>query len=761
VSSPSSLAVKYKVLTKCTVRAGKGGKSEKIGEYQKGQVLEVVEESTNKLGLAVVRTTTPPNGADTGGWVKMRTNKGKVLLEKMQAARSNRRMSISQSDMQLAQSQGIELVQEELIDLVISGTGPLGLRFGQTKGSDANSPGASIEVKYIVPGSIASAIPDLSVGQMLRMVDGKEVGSYSDTMKMIGDHWRSQEQMTLSLANPAEDSEEEHEDDVGEDSRGSEDTLSAPMEAENSDTAEKDDSEHVNGAEESTAPMATGHSARARRSAIPPQQQDTVSPLPVAPATRVSKGPAGRRASVSEVGVGEVGSLAEGIATELGAIREKVFLVNQDFIKKARPLCELKVGGMGLVLLDGPNVLDTLLYQVLTSWQYVSSGVKFNLKPGTSHYLKYGKSLFFGTSEGKQICELMNSHAVNIHQREMADGPRSAPTAHDQAEEQNRQFEQLGPVKNWRATLMKPTKFKLCNQDGTPKHDRWFWCKPDNCGIVWSKAANGSGKIRTVKSVMLGFADHKGGASHSTLGFTIVTSQGDEIKLIADDAVQRRQWTAACQVMLRASEPSKIALSPRATAAARAVYVNHVSAWLKKHHLTKYHAAILNAFENTNLPPREWVAMLDEMAADDGLDEFIQSIARTTGDREQEVVAQQEQLDAETGGVELGSAASDDSFADQVDELERLAEEMQGLDEHGDDNELERLAEEMQGLAENGEDDELERLTEEMQGVDEYGEDDELERLTEQMQSLDGDGEEAGLSAADNSLVAGLEELLE
>ena len=111
---------------------------------------------------------------------------------------------------------------------------------------------------------------------------------------------------------------------------------------------------------------------------------------------------------------------------------------------------------------------------------------------------------------------------------------------------------------------------------------------------------------------------------------------------------------------------------------------------------------------------------MEAESEDDGLEEFIQSIARTAGDQDQEVVAQQEQSDAGTG-TEEHSTASDDSFAEQVDELERLAEEMQSLDDGGEEDELSTLQRQM----------------------------DELE------------GTSAAESSADNSLIAGLEELLE
>lgn len=69
---------KYIVLAKSTVRVGPDGSSKKVGEHKQGSLINVCEAlDANAEGLAVVRTDTPP-----AGWLKLKTSKGKRLLEK-------------------------------------------------------------------------------------------------------------------------------------------------------------------------------------------------------------------------------------------------------------------------------------------------------------------------------------------------------------------------------------------------------------------------------------------------------------------------------------------------------------------------------------------------------------------------------------------------------------------------------------------------------------------------------------------------------
>ena len=77
---------KYTVIRDATVREGPDRGNRRIGEFQKGQVINVVKQAKNSEGLNVVMTTTlPDNSVSTiytsrgidGGWVKIKTSKGK------------------------------------------------------------------------------------------------------------------------------------------------------------------------------------------------------------------------------------------------------------------------------------------------------------------------------------------------------------------------------------------------------------------------------------------------------------------------------------------------------------------------------------------------------------------------------------------------------------------------------------------------------------------------------------------------------------
>lgn len=198
---------KYKVLAKCTVREGKNGTATKLGEFEKDTVIDVVEEATNSTGLAVVRTVTALKNGALGGWVKLTTAKGKDLLEKQQGVRSGRRMSVSTRD-----SSGVVIVPaEELIDVTFDGQGALGMLFQEVQ--NTKSPMPDIIVKTLHPGSIAAGIKDVATGQILRAINGTDIGgkTYNVVMQMIGSTWRQHSHLVLTFVNPelVEDSEEE------------------------------------------------------------------------------------------------------------------------------------------------------------------------------------------------------------------------------------------------------------------------------------------------------------------------------------------------------------------------------------------------------------------------------------------------------------------------------------------------------------------------------------------------------------------------
>ena len=203
---------KYKVLAKCTVREGKEGESIKVGEYPKGTVLDVREESTSKAGLAVVHASTRTASGAMGGWVKVKTAKGKLLIEKQQGVRSGRRMSV-----QTITPMGEVIEPEELIDVTFSGSGALGMLFEEIP-SERNQGSLDITVKKIVPDSIAADIRDVEVALILRSINSSEIAglAYADTMKLIGTEWRGSDEMTLTFARPeiVEDSEKEEDEQI-------------------------------------------------------------------------------------------------------------------------------------------------------------------------------------------------------------------------------------------------------------------------------------------------------------------------------------------------------------------------------------------------------------------------------------------------------------------------------------------------------------------------------------------------------------------
>ena len=91
VSKPG--ATLYRVLRDCTVRSGKDSQNPKVGVYKRGELIEAVQEDVNAEGLAVLRTRTHcilnkderrrAEAQPRGGWVKLRSSKGRKNLEKV------------------------------------------------------------------------------------------------------------------------------------------------------------------------------------------------------------------------------------------------------------------------------------------------------------------------------------------------------------------------------------------------------------------------------------------------------------------------------------------------------------------------------------------------------------------------------------------------------------------------------------------------------------------------------------------------------
>ena len=76
--------VQFKVLASCTVRTGPEKDDNKVGEYNKGTLLDMIQEVINFRGITTYQSITPAKGQLMGGWVKLKTSKGKVLLERVE-----------------------------------------------------------------------------------------------------------------------------------------------------------------------------------------------------------------------------------------------------------------------------------------------------------------------------------------------------------------------------------------------------------------------------------------------------------------------------------------------------------------------------------------------------------------------------------------------------------------------------------------------------------------------------------------------------
>ena len=76
--------IKFRVLADSTIRKGPEKEDATNGEHSKGAIIEVVEQKTNAMGLTVYKTITPADGKKKGGWVKLETSKGKLLLERLE-----------------------------------------------------------------------------------------------------------------------------------------------------------------------------------------------------------------------------------------------------------------------------------------------------------------------------------------------------------------------------------------------------------------------------------------------------------------------------------------------------------------------------------------------------------------------------------------------------------------------------------------------------------------------------------------------------
>eukprot|EP01043_Picozoa_sp_COSAG02_P053944 COSAG02_NODE_6033_length_3857_cov_9.226450_1_plen_1215_part_01 len=113
--------------------------------------------------------------------------------------------------------------------------------------------------------------------------------------------------------------------------------------------------------------------------------------------------------SVAVGGMSAIAELSSQLAKELapGGAEEKVFAVTMN--KKP---CELRVGGMNLTVMDGPKFVASYQYSDLIDWNVQSKGGK---DQSLTIYKKAKGKVVFKTSEGQEIDDLMtiNSNLVN------------------------------------------------------------------------------------------------------------------------------------------------------------------------------------------------------------------------------------------------------------------------------------------------------------------------------------------------------------
>jgi len=127
--------------------------------------------------------------------------------------------------------------------------------------------------------------------------------------------------------------------------------------------------------------------------------------LPMESPTSASR----RRHSVAVEGVQAVSELAEGLAKWMGKPGEQVFIVKQSHLPKAPNTIELKVGGMGVHLFDGPLPLGTFLYSELLTWR-MEDGVLWLTTKKTKK--TKSRQVGFKCARGGEIGKLMHDHAT-------------------------------------------------------------------------------------------------------------------------------------------------------------------------------------------------------------------------------------------------------------------------------------------------------------------------------------------------------------
>ena len=108
--------------------------------------------------------------------------------------------------------------------------------------------------------------------------------------------------------------------------------------------------------------------------------------------------------SVATDGVAAVAAMAAEEAMRTNSVPEQVFEVVQFAPGKPRKV-QLKVGGMGLTILDGPKMLDSCVYQTISSFDSKSATRVLTIVAG-----KKKRKLQFRAAESEAIADLMRRH---------------------------------------------------------------------------------------------------------------------------------------------------------------------------------------------------------------------------------------------------------------------------------------------------------------------------------------------------------------
>ena len=112
--------------------------------------------------------------------------------------------------------------------------------------------------------------------------------------------------------------------------------------------------------------------------------------------------------SVAIGGMSAIAELNSQLAKEIGgdAVEERVFTVTMN-----KATCELRVGGMNLTVMKGPDFGASYQYTELANWEYQT-------KDGADRSLTLVKDdkskVVFKTAEAREIADLMTAHATVV-----------------------------------------------------------------------------------------------------------------------------------------------------------------------------------------------------------------------------------------------------------------------------------------------------------------------------------------------------------